>query len=256
MKLKRISFLILAIAYLGSSPVSFASKVDNADRLSLLRQATGQSGTSAGSFSSRLDAILTVGADPVRDTVAREDARVRSLANQQTIDPLITSRDETRIASSEKDIREKAKKEKKKRERDSSGAVDSKVDTSEKAYRDDLEEFRKQQEQAELKKREEQQEETSQEDFQTYLDRIKKEEGEEDMAPSLSNNPFYFSPFGKSGNYTDNKSIIKSRLVQQGLSNDEAREIVNRSSSNEEIVMYLMQEEDSTYGDALEVVTF
>jgi len=79
------------------------------------------------------------------------------------------------------------------------------------------------------------------------ISRFKKKE----LRPSLAHNQFYFSEESRQ-TFTDKKPVIVSRLVQRGYTRLEAENLVSGSTSPEELVLALMQNEGMDYGEATE----
>ncbi len=77
------------------------------------------------------------------------------------------------------------------------------------------------------------------------------------LAPSLSNNPFYFgqaAPEGEAHNFEMDKNIIATRLIQQGRNVDEVNELLRGASGREELIITLMNAIGYTYSQAKDTV--
>ena len=227
-------------------------EVQSSERLQLLKQATGGSNGTSGTsgkptnFQNRLNALFDQTADPARDYVAREDQKTQeSLEQAQIQEELYAEADSAEDKDKEEGDSEDKPHPFGKRDKTKDAMKDrNQIDASEETYQEELEKDR-----AEADK--ESDEEKNGED--------KKKAEEEDKqgseaAPSLANNPFYFSPSKKpERKFEENKNVIISRLLQRGMDETSASTYVGESSSEEELVLKLMQSEDYTYGDALEI---
>ncbi len=249
MKLSPLFFILI----LSASPayVYGAQDVESAERLNMIRQATGGQNipeSSSSSFETRLNAIIDRPAeatDPARAYVAEEDARARQKINAAPEEELSADELAKKAEKTGSDTL-KQKAAKKKQEEDDS----VKLDSSEKKYLENMHKLQK---------------EIDDEKENRYKPKKTEEEaaaakGDPSKEPlALANNPFYFgeNKIKNDGKrrFEEDKPIITSRLMQQyGFSRSDAEGTVNPTSSSEELIIALMQAANLTYGQASEMV--
>ena len=234
---------ILPSLFLLPSPSFAERKVDNYDRLNLLRQATGTTPTATSSYEARLDAIFNPAAQPERSLVVQEDAQKRAanLTNQQQILAQANSRLETNPKPYDDGLI---------RGKDATLKEKTKIDNSEEAYQKSLEESRK-------PKKEKQPEQEKEES--------PSKEGEEKngLDPALANNPFYKGqpkeedPAKK---FELMKPILISRIAQtppgDPMGQLGAESLVSQASNLEELTVILLKDNPSlTHQQASELTS-
>ena len=231
-----LSFLLL---WTFSIPLRAADDVDDYDRLSLLRQATGGQ-PSANGYQARLDAILNPNPDAARTVVAADDAKNRAQARENaSIQAAITTARQPKLYD---DTRVKG--------RDENLKVTGKVDGSEKTFQKSL---------SEMLQSPEKEKKPEQKPSSTTSLEEKEKDQKSKLPPDLADNPFYKGvpeepdPAKK---FEADKPVIVSRLVATTDMHDlDAQNFVDRASNAEELIILLMQEKGLSYEEANETVT-
>jgi hypothetical protein len=213
-------------------PLAYATRdVDSSQKLNLLRQATGDSNTASNGFEARVNSLFDTTPDPAHSQIANQDAEARVEARAEEaieVSELNTPRPDEVLNQTNEELK----------------VNDTKIKTTEQDFVKESEELQKQ---LDMEK-----EERNKPPEEVILPvETGKNSG---LPPSLANNPFYFAPKADDQSFEEQKTVIASRLIQKGFSEEKARAVVSEAISPDEIIINLMQDEEFTYGDAAEMV--
>lgn len=245
LKLLRLSaFILLTHLLIPFSPLWARDQVDSYEKLALLRQATGETSSTTDSFQQRLDTIFeTDASSPSRAVVEGVDQaermKVQAAQKEEALvlaaaAPKVPERIKTSLAEEERAAREK--------EGAGLKPVDTRANASESVYLEDREKIL---EEIDLSRAEQAEEEAA-------VQAPAEKSG--DLAPSLANNPFYFKGRVEERNtFESSKPVVISRLMQTGLSEESAQNIVQNSVSQEDLILMLMEEYEYAYGEAADL---
>lgn len=242
---------VITIALLTCSPQAHArQELESSDKLAYLNSATGNTAIQ-DPYQRRVDAIMEINPDPNRTYVADQDAENRFEAKVEAdeeeaarlalVDP-VTPKPKNQGTKVETMIEPDPASQGPDNNRQD-GRNKTFEQTTAKIYEDD---DKKKTETALLAA----QNKTA--ENQT-AEKISK------LPPSLANNPFYNAPIsedtsGEQEGFEMNRQLIVSRLVQSSnMSFEDAQKMVNSSSSREELIITIMQEQGLTYGASREV---
>lgn len=90
----------------------------------------------------------------------------------------------------------------------------------------------------------------------SFTPQKKKIKKQTDPKPTLADNPYYFAgntAQTRAGDFELSKPLILSRMIQNAIPAVEAENILVRSSTQEEVIMVLMDEYGKSYGNAKEI---
>ncbi len=241
--LNSLRFGALLAALLLSLPASvLARDVKDTEKLELLRQATGESDRSGIDFQQRLDSIMETDSSATRDYVAdREDAESARILAQENAEalveaqarPPVTERVKTSVAEEEEKAREK--------EAAALKPLDTRTDASEWAYQEERNKIL---------------EDTTKAKTAPQTGSFPAGASQAGaLAPSLANNPFYFKEANTERDaFEMNKPVVLNRLVQNGvMSEDDARNLVQGTVSQDDLILALMNDQGMTYGEASDI---
>lgn len=222
----------------------------DSERLELLRQATGDESGGGSSFERRVDATFSPSEDPATLSVENQEfaAETQALNEQLAFQEQALISEKT---SSKEGLRLKEKDATKVNTGldETSRVKDLQVDASEKSYRKEVEEIEN------PKPKEE-----NTEDQDVGAGSPRPVPGEEtsplQTGSLLANNPFYFGDNATDeATFQTQKVLLRARLIQQGMDAAVATDYVAASSSKEELLLHLMNDEGYTYGEARETVS-
>lgn len=262
--MKKLGILIGTFAFLSliSAPIWARNSGDikDYDRLRLLQQATGGGSSPAGnsSFETRVNTLLNVGsqATPTFDTQAREEYAVNAQIKEKA-----------RLEASEtQKILEKNQRNElgyQPKDNNLSGSNNLALESKVPANKDDFTEKSSLVDASEdnfQKNLQKQNEKNNEAEVPAKVLESKKEKNDKSgMLPSLKNNPFYFAGNSAQTKEEDtfeiSKPLLLTRMVQGGLSVDEAEEILATSSSAEDVILRLMQDFGRPYNVAKDIAT-
>ncbi len=240
--------LLVALTVFAAPRAEARREVESSERLRFLKDSTGKD-TESSSFQARVDAIMHPDSDAETNLVGREDQAARDKATAAAMEistplpeltpslkgtPLTGEKEQARIGQ-EKPTEQNLKV---------GEMVKNRLDNGEKNYQAKLENLLQEQPPEAEKQKAETPKEAAPSNGNPAAPEVR---------PSLANNPFYFSPENEK-KFSEDKPLIVSRMVQRGYSPRIAENIVNSATSPDELIMILMQQEDYTYGDAVDLV--
>ncbi len=260
--MKQIRLILLFFSFLLAANSSLLARnrdeVRDYDRLRLLQQATGTPVSGSNSFEARVNTMLNPEsqASPVYDSQARtefadaEDLREKSridaaqnmknLARNRTAEFGYLPKNDTGLAAVNlaSELKVPAVK-------DDYAEKNSFVDASEESFQKNL--------QTNLR------EQAKEPENKTVPAAKKNKTDTPGSLPSLANNPFYFAGNSEQRNNEENfevsKPLILTRMVQGGMSVDEAEQILTASTSSEDVILKLMQDFGKSYSSAKDTVS-
>lgn len=267
--MRKSLFLILLFLILGPfSPLhayygeeGSEDGVRDYERLQLLKQATGGGSSepsSASYFETRVDAMFNPAAQstPTFDSQAREDAAAtQEVQAREKIDSLQTEKNTER--SRKAALGSLPKNDNGLAGTNLAGELQMKPNTDQ--FKDKTSYVNASEENfqalAEKRLQQENEPESAFEDPLTQQKKKKKKE-EPGERPTLANNPYYFAgnvAQTRATNFETNKPLILSRMIQNAIPANEAENILIRSSTQEEVIMALMEDYGKPYGIAKEI---
>lgn len=233
-------------------------EVENYGRLRLLQQATGQPAAS-DTFETRVASILNPGvqATPAFESQAKTDQAIIQQVQMQEKESLLAQEKNlernrkaalTNLPKNDNGLAGTSLAQELKMQpvTDQSKDQSSYLDASEETFQKMLEDkLRKQSEiigETEFKRTAE--EKKSQAPVSNAL------------PPSLANNPFYFSGNSiqnETENFEANKPLILSRLIQVGVSVDDAEQMLSKASRPDDLILNVMENYGMSYGAAKDI---
>ncbi len=236
-------------AFLASLPLNAANDVKDYERLQLLQQATGQD-TASNSFETRMNALLDTSsqATTTYTSQANEDYRIAQETQKQQRETAAIDAKYQTVTPVSVQAKDPANANRLPVFRDDTRDAGALVDNSEAAYQQLLQDEAAKRD--ELKKQAVQPQAAAAQSAAAPTPTL---------APSLANNPFYIA--GSAGmaksrqDYETSKPVIISRLVQNGYSRYAAEKMVTDASSSEDLIVYLMNIEGKTYGEASDLAS-
>ncbi len=247
-----LCFLSITAFHLPES-LAARNEVRDYERLRLLQQATGGGSSSGSSFETRVNALLDISSNaaPTYASQANEDARIAAetlkTAEAQKKQGLAAAKTPSSTPGQTPKNFEGKIQGYLEQTQENPPLVDGFVNGSEEAFQKRLQEEKEKQE-IERRKAEE-------EPAQAGKPAPAPENS--DALPSLANNPFYFGEnTGKAKDQQDfenNKTLLFSRLIQDGYTRADARRMLAEAGSPEELILTLMND-GKTYGEASDMV--
>ncbi len=246
-----VILLLAAANLMGSFPAAAREEVDSAEKLDLLQRATGAttpSESSSSSFQNRLNAILDTTPSKERTSVADQDAQARQQKIQAEILASATPEPEISESPGPDDLNKPLQV--KDKTKILNAQTDLKVDGTQKAYDKERAEI--------FKEADEKTKKALETAPKPLASASQSPAAASNLPPSLANNPFYQKAAGNGTlseeSFETRKPLVVSRLIANGMSNEDAESLVSRASSSEELVLLLMQEQGYSFGQASDFV--
>lgn len=232
-----IPFCAAALAYNNSN------SVQDSERLAQINRATGASSGSTSTYQNRLDAMLSTNRTPERSYMVTEEASARQRA-------AVSAQEEANEAARARELNPALYSPKKAKDggqiTDFNASKASKTDGTEKAYQTAKEDIQKEFDER-IKK-------ASQQAAELRTAQANEAKNSSSAPAGLAGNPFYVGeekdPDQK--RFDSRKAVIVSRLVERGISEEDANSTVGQATSEEDLIVNLMKNYDLSYGDASE----
>lgn len=242
-----LGFLLLIPFCSSAFAFNNSNSVQDSERLAQLNRATGASSGSSSTYENRLDALLSTDRTPERSYMVTDEANARQRA-------AVSAQEEAEEEARARELNPglyNPKKAKDSKVTDFNAAKGSRTDGTERAYQTAKEEIQKEFDER-IKKESQQAAE-----LRAAQSSASEQSPSSASASGLAGNPFYVGeekdPDQK--RFDSRKAVIVSRLVERGISEEEANSSVGQATSEEDLIVNLMKNYDLSYGDASEAAS-